>query len=383
MKPFTIDIPQPILDDLQNRLKRTRWPDEVDGAGWDYGTNLEYVKELAAYWQTQFDWREQEAALNQFKHFQTEIDGLNIHFIYETGKGENPIPILLTHGWPDSFFRMYKLIPMLTDPERYGGRAEDSFTVVVPSIPGFGFSDRPKEPGFNSGRIADVFTHLMTHTLGFNRFVAHGGDWGSSITEQLAFNHSDSVLGIHLTDVPYHHLFTIQPNDLSQAEQEYLRAGKAWQMQEGAYAMIQATKPQTLAYGLQDSPVGLLAWLIEKFRSWSDSDGDIERRFTKDELLTNAMIYWATGTINSADRLYFESQHHPAQTTTDHSEVPTGVAIFPKDMIPAPKEFAERFFNIQRWTQMPRGGHFAALEEPELLAEDLRNFFEPFRKQYQ
>jgi pimeloyl-ACP methyl ester carboxylesterase len=379
LQPFSINIPQLTLDDLRERLIRTRWPDEVDEANWDYGTNRAYLQELVHYWHDVFDWREQEAMLNQFHQFKTTIDGFGIHFIHERGKGPNPIPILLTHGWPDSFLRMYKLIPLLTDPEKYGGRAEDSFDVVVPSIPGYGFSDRPREKGFTSGRVADLFTRLMTESLDYSQFGAHGGDWGSSITEQLAFNHPDSLIGIHLTDIPYHHLFTVKPDELTPDEQEYLKAGQAWQMQEGAYALIQSTKPQTLAYGLNDSPAGLLAWIIEKFQRWSDSDGVLERKFTKEELLTNATIYWVTETINSSIRLYYEAQHQPPYSTTEQTEVPTGIALFPKDLIPPPRAFADRFFNIQRWTMMPKGGHFAALEEPELLAKDIQSFFRPLR----
>ena len=378
-QPFSISVAQETLDDLQQRLAQTRWPDDIEGAGWDYGTNPGYLKELTTYWQHQYNWRKQEAMLNQFHHYKASIDGLGIHFIHEHGKGPKPLPILLTHGWPDSFFRMTKLIPLLTDPEAHGGKAKDAFDVVVPSIPGYGFSDRPTKKGFNAERVADLFARLMTNSLGYNQFAAHGGDWGSSVTEQLAFNHANLLTGIHLTDIPYHHLFTVKPDDLSEAEQAYLNAGKTWQMSEGAYAMIQSTKPQTLAYGLNDSPVGLLAWIIEKFRSWSDSDGDVERRFTKDELLTNVMIYWVTQTINSANRLYYESQHNPSKNNVEHTNVPTGVAIFPKDLVLAPKAFAERFFNVQQWTEMPSGGHFAALEEPELLAEDIRSFFRPLR----
>lgn len=378
-QPFSIDIPQATLDDVSKRLAQTRWPDEINGVGWEYGTNLTYLKELVDYWQNQFDWRKQEAMLNRFHQAKATLDGLAIHFIHERGNGPKPLPIVLTHGWPDSFFRMYKLIPLLTDPEAHGGHAEDAFDVVVPSIPGYGFSDRPTEKGMNPERIADLVARLMTETLDYPQFGAHGGDWGSSITEQLAFNHAHSLVGIHLTDIPYHHLFTIKPDDLSEAERAYLKTGQGWQMSEGAYAMIQATKPQTLAYGLNDSPVGLLAWIIEKFQSWSDSEGEIERRFTKDELLTNVMIYWVTETINSANRLYYESQHNPSKNDVGRTDVPTGVAIFPNDLIPAPKAFAERFFNVQRWTEMPSGGHFAALEEPELLAEDIRAFFRPLR----
>ncbi|MVM31624.1 alpha/beta fold hydrolase [Spirosoma sp. HMF4905] len=379
LHPFTIDIPQKALDDLHKRIMQTRWPDEIDGADWDYGTNLDYLKELADYWQNQFDWRKQEAMLNRFHQFNTTVDGFRIHFIHERGKGQKPLPIILTHGWPDSFFRMYKLIPLLTDPANYGGNLDDAFDVVVPSIPGYGFSDRPHEKGMNSQRIASLFTHLMTETLTYPKFGAHGGDWGSSITEMLAFDHPESMIGIHLTDVPYHHLFTIKSDDLKPEEQAYLKAGQGWQMSEGAYAMIQSTKPQTLAYGLNDSPIGLLAWILEKFRTWSDSDGNVEQKFTKDELLTNVTIYWVTQTINSANRLYYESQHTPSKTTTERTEVPTGVALFPKDLIPAPRAFVDRFYNVQHWTEMPRGGHFAALEEPELLAEDIRAFFRPLR----
>lgn len=379
MHPFKIEVAQPVLDDLQARLARTRWPDEVDRAGWDYGTNREYLKELAGYWQHGFDWRAQETYLNQFAQFRAEVDGVNLHFIQEPGRGPNPLPLLLTHGWPDSFYRMHKLIPLLTDPARFGGRAEDAFTVVVPSIPGFGFSDRPTTGGCNPVRIAQLFAQLMTETLGHARYGAHGGDWGSSITEQLAHRNPEALLGIHLTDIPFMHLFTVRESELSPAEQAYLKAGKAWQMSEGAYALIQSTKPQTLAYGLNDSPVGLLSWIIEKFQAWSDTDGDLERAFSKDEMLTNAMIYWVTETINSANRLYYETQHHPAATAASYCEVPTGVAVFPKDLLPPPRAFAERFFNVRRWTEMPRGGHFAALEAPELLAEDLRAFFRPLR----
>ncbi|MDO7852087.1 epoxide hydrolase family protein [Hymenobacter convexus] len=379
MQPFRIDVAQSVLDDLQTRLARTRWPDEIEGAGWDYGTNRDYIQELTGYWQRGYDWRTQEALLNKFAHFRAEVDGTSLHFIQEPGRGPSPMPLLLTHGWPDSFYRMHKLIPLLTDPASHGGRAEDAFTVVVPSIPGFGFSDKPTRPGCNPVRIAELFAQLMTETLGHARYGAHGGDWGSSITEQLARRNPEALLGIHLTDIPFMHLFTVKEPDLTPPEEAYLKAGKAWQMSEGAYALIQSTKPQTLAYGLNDSPVGLLGWIVEKFQRWSDSGGQPERAFSRDELLTNVMIYWVTETINSANRLYYETQHHPAPNAADYCAVPTGVALFPKDLMPAPRAFAERFFNVQRWSEMPHGGHFAALEAPELLAEELRAFFRPLR----
>lgn len=377
IRPFKINVPQASLDDLKKRLENTRWPDEVEGAGWDYGTNLGYLKELADYWQNKFDWRAQEAELNQFNQFKADIDGFGIHFIHERGKGPNPTPLLLLHGWPDSFYRFYKIIPMLTNPEKYGGKAEDSFDVVVPSLPGYGFSDHPTEKGFIqkfNGKNS-LFARLMTETLGYRRFAAHGGDIGSGITERLAITDVASLIGIHLTDVPYWHLFTVSPDDLSEAEKKYLEAGQKWGLQEGAYAALQTTKPQTLAYGLNDSPVGLAGWIVEKFRAWSDCGGDVEKRFSKDELLTNLMIYWVTQTIGSSFLPYAESQRQPPQNAQGRVEVPTGVAIFPKDIVPAPREYAERFFNLQHWTQMPRGGHFAALEEPELFVQDLREFF--------
>ena len=379
MKPFTVHIPQPTLDDLRARLANTRWPDEVEGAGWGHGTNRAYLRTLVQYWHDTFDWRKQEALLNQFAHFRAEVDGVGLHFLHERGRGDHPLPLLLAHGWPDSFYRFHKLLPLLTDPAAHGGRAEDAFDVVVPSLPGYGFSDKPTRPGAGDGRTAELLHRLMTQTLGYARFGAHGGDVGSGVTERLALTQPGSLAGIHLTDVPYWHLFTLPPDDLSAAEQAYLDRGKQWQMTEGAYALLQATKPQTLAYGLADSPAGLAAWLVEKFQSWSDCGGDVERRFTKDELLTNLTLYWATETIRSSFTPYFDQE--PARPPQPGKiEVPTGVAIFPHDLVPAPRAYAERFYNVQHWTEMPRGGHFAALEEPELLAEDLRTFFRPLRQ---
>jgi pimeloyl-ACP methyl ester carboxylesterase len=379
IQSFKINIPQATLDDLRERLARTRWPDEVVGAGWDYGTNLDYLKSLVDYWQHEFDWRVQETMLNRFSHFRTDIDGLGIHFIHERGKGPNPLPIILTHGWPGSFCEMLKVIPMLSDPESHDGKAADAFDVIVPSLPGYGFSDRPTQREMTGSRIAEMWARLMTKELGYQRFAAQGGDWGSDVTEQLAIALPDGVLGYHLSNIPYHHLFA-KADNLSQEEKTYLEAAGAWQFAEGAYAMIQGSKPQTLAYGLQDSPVGLAAWMVEKFRSWSDCAGDVEKRFTKDELLTTITLYWVTETINAANRLYYWAAHDlTSPQHTGRSNVPAAIARFPKDILPAPREWAERWFNVQRWTAMPRGGHFAALEEPELLVEDLRAFYRPLR----
>jgi pimeloyl-ACP methyl ester carboxylesterase len=382
-QPFRVTIPQETLDDLQLRLKSTRWLDGAAG-DWDYGTSLHYLKELVNYWQTQFDWRRQEEAINRFSQFRTQIDGLGIHFIHERGKGPNPFPILLTHGYPDSFLRFAKIIPMLADPGKFGGDPVDSFHVIAPSLPGYGFSDKPAKSG-TIFHVGDLWSKLMDQ-LGYKRFAAHGGDWGSTVTEQLARSHSDSVVGVHLTDVPFAHIFQ-KPDDLSSREKKYLAETEEWQKKSGAYAMIQGTRPQSLAHGLNDSPAGLAAWLIEKFREWSDCGGNVEKRFTKDELLTNAVIYWATGTINSSFLPYYDYANAGALTWIGEklkewagsSKVPAGFAMFPADIVPAPREWAERFFNVQRWTEMPRGGHFAALEEPELLAQDIREFFRPLR----
>ena len=377
--PFRIDVPQETLDDLNRRLELTRWPNEIDRAGWSYGTNLAYLKELTNYWQHEFDWRIHEAKLNTFRQFRAEIDGFGLHFVHEPGKGPNPLPLLLTHGWPDSFWRFYKVIPMLTDPVKFGGNAEDAFDVVVPSLPGFGFSDKPTTPGTNTQVVADLFARLMSEVLGYTTFAAHGGDLGRGVTEQLARRHRDLLVAIHLTDLPFQYIQELPQSSLSEAEQLYVREVKAWQVEEGGYAAVQATKPQTLAYGLNDSPTGLAAWQIEKFRSWSDCSGDVERVFSKDDLLTNLTLYWVTETINSSFLPYYEYRHSVPKKSPSRLEVPTGVAIFPKDIARPPREFAERFFDLQRWNQMPRGGHFAALEEPELLVAELREFLRPYR----
>jgi pimeloyl-ACP methyl ester carboxylesterase len=385
--PFTINVAQDVLEDLQLRLKNTRWSYQIEGIGWDAGTDLNYLKQLVAYWQADFDWRKQEASLNKFHHFATEVDDTSIHFIHERGKGPNPFPLLLTHGYPDSFYRFAKIIPMLTDPESYGGRAADAFDVVVPDLPGYGFSDRPPSVG-NVFRVNDLWARLMTEILGYERFGAHGGDWGSTITEQLARSHAESVVAIHLTDVPFGHIMQ-KPDDPSPAERKLFKHNEEWLQKEGAYALIQSSKPQSLAQGLNDSPVGLAAWLVEKFRAWSDCDGDIESCFTKDELLTHIMIYWATESIGSSFLTYYDYANASALTwmkegvkkLTGSSKVPAAFALFPKDISQPPREWAERFFNVQRWTEMPRGGHFAAMEEPELLAQDIRTWFRSFREE--
>ena len=384
IQSFKIAIPQATLDDLRARLANTRWPDEVEGAGWDYGTNLQYMKELTDYWQHTYNWRKQEAELNSFAQFKAEVDGVGIHFIHIRGKGPNPTPLLLIHGWPDSFYRFHKIIPLLTDPESAGGNPEDSFDVIVPSLPGFGFSDRPHFPGgLKSLRSAELLSKLMTEVLGYKRYAVGGGDIGSRVTRLLALAHPEQVLGIHLTDIGFPPEIAFPPDvpNPSPAEGRFLGSVGMWFFQEGAYAALQTTKPQTISYALSDSPVGLAGWFVEKFHAWSDCDGEIEKSYTKDELLTNLMIYWATGTISSSARLYHEDglQSAPQLSVGQSIEVPAGVALFPKDLTYPPRELGERFLRVARWTEMPRGGHFAALEVPELLVGDLRAFFRPFR----
>lgn len=382
MKPFAIHADAGVLQDLTDRLARTRWPDEVDGARWDYGTNRGYLQELLEYWRTEFDWLKQERLLNELPQYVVTIDGLNVHFVHVRGAGANPLPLVITHGWPSSFVEMYKIIDPLASPTQHGGDSSDAFDVVIPSLPGFGFSGRPANRGVTH---ADrLWRKLMTEVLGYHHFVAHGGDVGARVTSALGRFHNDVVRAIHIGSI---HLDWPEPlpqeADLSAAERNYLERVRRWEKEEGAYEEIQATRPQTLAYGLNDSPVGLAAWIVEKFRAWSDCDGNVESRFTKDELLTNVMIYWLTQTIGSSMRRYFEVRHHPAPTPLklgERIEAPTGVAMFPgeKDLL-VPREWAERCYNVTSWTDMPRGGHFPALEEPELLVEDLRAFFREFR----
>ncbi|MBI1879203.1 MAG: epoxide hydrolase [Chloroflexi bacterium] len=374
VQSFQINVPQAVLDDLQARLARTRWTDEVEGAGWDYGANLGYMKKLADYWQHQYDWRKQEAKLNSFNWFKAEIDGVGIPFIHEHGKGLNPTPIILFHGWPDSICRYLKLIPMITDPASYGGDPNDSFDVIVPAL--IGYSGRSKAPRKQMlKQIAELCWRLMTEVLGYQRFAAGGGDGGSPLSQLLGVHHPDSMIGLHLTDIGYHATMA-HHSGLSEAEQQYLGALQMMGFQEGAYAMLQGTKPQTLAYGLNDSPVGFAAWIIEKFRSWSDCDGDLEKLYTKDELLTNIMLYWVNGPSVRAVS-YREEWVSPSLKPDQQVDVPVGLAHPPKDINPIPPhEFAERNLkNIQRWTVLAHGGHFVAIEFPELMAEDIRAFF--------
>jgi pimeloyl-ACP methyl ester carboxylesterase len=380
LTPFRIEVREDVLNDMRDRLRRTRWPDQIADSAWDYGTDIAYLRELVSYWAEGFDWRAQEAKLNALPQFVTEVDGARLHFVHVRGAGPNPMPLLLTHGWPGSFFEFHKVIGPLADPAAQGLDPGVSFDVVVPSLPGYGFSGPTEVRGIGPARIAQLLHGLMTRELGYQRFGAQGGDWGSIITTSMARLFPESLAGIHLNMVSGR----VAPADAESEEEKRLAERAArFAQEETGYQRIQGTKPQTLAYGLNDSPAGLAAWIVEKWRTWSDCGGDIESRFTKDEILTNATIYWVTGTINSSMRLYYESAHAAASGAppqpSGRQEVPTAIADFPAEIYRVSRRQAEAAFNLQRWTSMPRGGHFAAMEEPGLLAEDIRSFFASLR----
>jgi pimeloyl-ACP methyl ester carboxylesterase len=376
--PFKIRVDDAVLTDLQQRLARTRFPGEITNSDWDYGTNLAYLKELVAYWRDRYDWRAAERRLNQFDQFKTNIDGLDVHFIHQRSKNPNAMPVAMTHGWPGSVVEFTKVIGPLTDPAAHGGNASDSFHVVAISLPGFGFSGKPTERGYSPERIAGIVAKLMAR-LGYTRYGLQGGDWGSSISRFAAINDASHVAGLHLN-------FCLagpppgakDPNEgVTPAELERSRARQAYFDNERGYFLEQSTKPQTIGYSLDDSPAGLAAWIVEKFRSWSDVDGVVEKKFTKDELLTNIMIYWVTQSGASSARIYYENQR--AKPPQKRVEVPTGCAVFPKEISIAPRRWVEAQYNVTRWTEMPRGGHFAALEEPDLFVDDVRAFFRTVR----
>ena len=385
LRHFEIHVDESVLADLATRLAATRLPPEQGPPGWDAGASPVYLRELLDYWRHGYDWRAQEARLNGFVQYLADVNGAQIHFLHERGTGPQPLPLILTHGFPDSFTRFLKIIPLLTDPAKHGGDRGDSFDVVVPSLPWCGFSQEHRHAG-GLFSVNQTWHELMTKVMGYERYGAHGGDWGSTITEHLARSHAKSLIGIHLTDVPFWHVLA-KHEDLAPVEREYLASVQQFQQRQGAYALIQGCKPQTLADALNDSPLGLATWLTEKFQRWSDCNGDFEKHFSKDEMLTNTMIYWATGTIGGAFTPYRDVLHAGAprwiaeavKQKLGSDQVPAGFALFPKDLSHPPREWAQRFFNVQRWTEFPRGGHFAAMEQPEALAQDIRDFFRPLR----
>jgi pimeloyl-ACP methyl ester carboxylesterase len=377
VEPFSISIDQALLDDLHRRLAATRFPDQIPGTDWTYGAELSYVKDLVAHWRDRFDWRAQERALNRLDHFRTQIDGQQIHFVHARSKHADALPLIISHGWPGSFVEFLKVIGPLTDPEAHGGKAQDAFHVVCPSLPGYGFSEVTKTPQWDVHRMAEAFAELM-HRLGYARYGAQGGDWGALITTNLGILDPTHVCGIHV-NMPLA-LPQEDRSDLTEAERDDLLTMQMFEFEETGYQKIQGSKPQTLGFGLNDSPAGLAAWIVEKFRTWSDCGGDVESVFTKDELLTNIMIYWATQTITSSTRLYYEVfKHGRVGFVTNRVEVPTGVARFPKELMRFPRTWVERHYNVTHWTVMPKGGHFAAMEQPALFVDDVRAFFRTLR----
>ncbi|MFT4097882.1 MAG: epoxide hydrolase [Rhodoblastus sp.] len=378
-EPFRIAVPQETLDDLKARLARTRFPDEAPDAPWAYGTSLAYMRDLVAYWRDEYDWRKHEAALNALPQFKVEIDGIGVHFIHVQGKGPNPRPLLLSHGWPGSVVEFQRIIPMLTDPASFGGDPADAFTVVAPSLPGYGFSFREGQKRVGLESIADMFAALMRDVLGYETFGAQGGDWGAVITTLLAFRNPHLLTGFHVNMLLAGRDPSAFPNPTPE-QAAYFKAAARWVQDESAYQAIQGTKPQTLAFGLTDSPVGLAAWIAEKFRTWSDCDGVIENAIARDAMLTDIMIYWTTGAIGSSFWPYYDRRHAKWPIPRDaRIPVPFGYAEFPKEIMRPPRSFAEAQYDIRRWSVMPKGGHFAALEQPEALAHEIREFFRPLR----
>ena len=395
-QPFTIHASDELLDDLRRRLENTRWPKEVpEGGGWAYGADMAYMQELVDYWLNEYDWRAEERRLNQFRQFKADVNGLSIHYVHEEGKGPNPMPLLLLHGFPWSVATMERIIPMLTDPAAYGGDPADAFTVVAPSLVGFGFSDAPRQQGFSFEKQADWLRDLMVDVLGYEKFGAQGGDWGSIICTPLGHKYPDDLIGLHLNymGVMIRQEEEPDPNELRgfglegapmrPADPDSLRFWKTfehWCLEEGGYRHIQMTRPQSLAYGISDSPVGLAAWLVEKHRAWADCGGDIESVFSKDYLITNTMFYWIPNSFSSAIRIYYESQNHQWKLKPgDRVVVPSGFAAFPAEHTPIIRSRAEAYFNVQRFTEMPKGGHFAHYEAPADLAAEIRAFFRPLR----
>ncbi|HET6208308.1 MAG TPA: epoxide hydrolase [Terracidiphilus sp.] len=379
IRPFSPPFYAAAVDDLRDRLRRTRWPDEVPDSGWDYGTDTAFMREICLYWRDAFDWQRQIEQMGAFRHFLFTSEDLEIHFIHEGGKGPAPIPLILTHGWPGSFLEFTKIIPLLTDPASHGADPADSFSVVVPSLPGYGYSGKPGR-GVNAFPTAACWAALMRE-LGYAKFGAQGGDIGSGVTTALGLRLADRLLGIHLNFVPgSYRPYLADGTRLFDVEEAYLRGASKWREEHGAYAHLQRTTPLTAAYGLNDSPAGLAGWILEKFRNWSGSEGNLLRLFTRDELLANITLYWMTETIYSSFRMYFEGSRAPLTfAVNERVNVPTAVAHFPGELLFPPQVWVERGYNVTQWTEMPRGGHFAALEQPELLADDLRCFFRQFR----
>jgi pimeloyl-ACP methyl ester carboxylesterase len=373
VEPFSIRVDEQVLSDLRERIRSTRWPEPAPGAAWEQGTDLGYLKELLAYWADGFDWRAQERELNAFEQFRADLDGVRIHFVHERARRGSGIPLILTHGWPSAFVELLPLVPLLTDPT--DGPA---FDVVIPSLPGYGFSERPARTGVNYRYVAGLW-HMLMRGLGYERYGAGGGDFGAGVATFMALDDAGPMIGIHLSNLELAPYTGPGARPLSEAEREYLEQNRRWAQAERGYSAIQSTKPQTLGYGLNDSPAGLAAWVLEKWRSWTDSDGKLDGRFSRDFLLTVVTLYWVTETITSSMRDYVDNRWFGVELgPEDRVRVPTAIAVFANQFVhegDPPREWAERLYDVRRWTPMPRGGHFAPAEEPERLARDIVAFF--------
>ncbi len=375
---FKIDVPEDVIQKIYTRVKEYPWHEMPEDGGWSYGTNLDYMKDFCDYWINKFNWREQERKINKFHHYTSLVDDINIHFIHEKGSGNGAIPLLISHGWPGSIVEFLNIIDPLAHPEKHNGNIDDSFDVIVPSLPGFGFSDRPSRP-IGPRKMAKYFDLLMTDNLGYSNYLAQGGDWGGAISSWLGFEHS-ACQAIHINILTMRH----PDGPKGKEEKEWAKNFEIEQIKENGYRTQQATKPQTLSYAMMDSPVGVAAWIIEKFNSWSDTVGDdIESVHSKDSLLTNIMIYLITKTFNTASWIYYGRTEEGGRILSPEGkrvEVPTAAALFPAELLSwPPRSYAERIYNIKQWTEMPRGGHFAALEQPDLLIEDIRTFARSIR----
>jgi pimeloyl-ACP methyl ester carboxylesterase len=374
IKPFKLDIPNKTLQEIYTKVKNYPWHEMPDDGGWKYGSNLDYMKEISSYWVKDFDWRKHEAEINKYSNFTTVVDDIEIHFIHEKGSGTNPTPLLLMHGWPGSVVEFLHIIEKLAHPEKFGGNIEDAFDVIVPSLPGFGFSGRPPKP-IGPRKMAAILNKLMIENLKYKNYLAQGGDWGATIANWIGYDHSKSCKAIHINCLTMRH--TDGPQ--SKQEEEWQKRFDKDQIMQDGYRTQQATKPQTLSYGMMDSPVGIAAWIIEKMYSWSDlKDSDIESVYSKDTLLANIMVYVVTKTFNTASWIYYGRREEGGRffpKDFKKIQIPTAAAIFPAEMSEwPPKSYVDRLFNITQWTEMPSGGHFAALEEPELLVNDLVKF---------
>jgi epoxide hydrolase len=375
IRPFRIEIPAADLDDLRDRLARTRWPDQLPGVGWDYGIALDDVRELAEYWRTSYDWQVHERRLNSFPQFTTEIDGQTVHFLHVRSAEEGALPLIMTHGWPGSVVEFMEVIGPLTDPRAHGGDPGDAFDMVVPSIPGFGFSGPTRDRGWNVARVARAWDSLMGR-LGYQRYGAQGGDWGSAISRELGVLVPSRVMGVHLNTLSPYVASGSEPPDLDDRDRERVERLRRFRRTASGYGAIQATRPQTVGYGLTDSPAGQLAWIAEKFGEWTDGGLSAVDR---DQMLTNISVYWLTRTAGSSARLYYEAARSGAFGPPVPSTAPTGVAVFPAEIAPPVRRLAEQSNHIVHWSEFGRGGHFAAMEEPDLLIGDVREFFRPLR----